>query len=82
MAFLVVLAILGCIVGAIAQSKGRSFLPWFIYGALLFIFALIHVLIIGPSSAVPRGSRRCSSCAEVVRNEARICPHCRSNLHT
>lgn len=30
----------------IAQSKGRSFLRWYIYCVLLFIVALLHSLII------------------------------------
>lgn len=76
MGILVVIVILGCIVGAIAQSKGRSFFPWFIYGAALFIIAIIHVLVIGSGSHVPGGHRRCPRCAEVVRMEAKVCRFC------
>lgn len=49
--FLVFASILGCIPGAIAQSKGRDFLPWFIYGFLIFIVALIHSLVLQPKGA-------------------------------
>ncbi len=38
--------LLGLIPAAIAQSKGRSFVAWWLYGALLFIVALPHSLLI------------------------------------
>jgi len=33
-------------IGAIPASKGRSFFAWWCYGALLFIVALPHSLLI------------------------------------
>jgi hypothetical protein len=44
--FLVVAALLGLIPAFIAQSKGRSFGGWWLYGFLLFIVAIIHVLFV------------------------------------
>lgn len=44
--FIVICAIIGCLPAAIAQSKGRSFVTWWIYGALLFIAALPHSLML------------------------------------
>jgi hypothetical protein len=37
--------VLGVIPGAIAQSKGRNFVGWWLYGAALFFVALPHSLI-------------------------------------
>jgi len=39
-------AILGLITGFIAKSKGYSFGAWWLYGFLIFIIAIIHVLVI------------------------------------
>ena len=39
-------AILGLITGFIAKSKGYSFGVWWLYGFLIFIVAIIHVLVI------------------------------------
>jgi hypothetical protein len=44
---LVLASILGCIPGAIAQRKGRSFVGWWIFGTLLFVVALPASLIVG-----------------------------------
>lgn len=41
-------ACLGLIVGLIAKKKGRNFVMWWIYGTVVFIIALVHVLIIKP----------------------------------
>lgn len=38
-------ALLGLIPAMIAQSKGRSFGVWWFYGAMIFIVALPHALI-------------------------------------
>jgi len=39
-------ALIGLLPAAIASQKGRSFLGWWCYGALLFIVALPHSLLI------------------------------------
>lgn len=46
----VIAVFLGLIPAAIAANKGRSFLGWWIYGALVFIVALPHALLIKKSS--------------------------------
>lgn len=38
---------LGLIPASIASSKGHSFFLWWVYGSLLFIFALPHSIFIG-----------------------------------
>ena len=38
--------LIGLIPGFIAKTKGYSFFSWWIYGALLFIIAIIHVFLI------------------------------------
>lgn len=67
-AVLLIPAVLGVVVGLIAQSKGRSFIGWWFFGFMLFIVAIIVILVlparnrstaIGPSDwrpAVPPGT--------------------------
>lgn len=51
MEILLIALVLGCIPGAIAQSKGRSFVGWWLYGAALFVIALPHSLLLERHSA-------------------------------
>lgn len=53
---LLLLIVLGVVVGMIANHKGRSFFPWFIYGALLFPIGLTHAILLKPIQA--RQTRR------------------------
>lgn len=41
--------LLGCIPAAIAKSKGRDFVVWWIYGTLILVVALPHSLMIDAS---------------------------------
>jgi len=87
MSFLVIAALLGLIPAFIAQSKGRSFGGWWLYGFLLFIVAIIHVLIV-PSRNASMGivndsvgpTRDCPYCAEPVKYQATKCKHCGSEI--
>ncbi len=71
--FLVFLALIGLIPAAIASGKGRSFGWWWLYGAGLWIVALIHSIALSPA-------RVCPHCAEQIKPEAKVCPHCQRDL--
>ncbi|WP_197491512.1 hypothetical protein [Methylomonas methanica] len=64
----IILAILiGLIPAFIAQGKGKSFVFWWIYGALIFIVALPHSLIMKADQQyiekqqLSEGMKKCSS---------------------
>ena len=83
---LIIAAIIGCIPARIAQSKGKSFLAWWFYGALLFIIALPHSLLMKPEQKVidqkklKEGMKKCPHCAEIVKGEAKVCRYCNNKL--
>lgn len=77
---------LGAIPAFIAESKGRSFLTWWLYGSLIFIVAVIHSIVIKPDGkiaeqdALAADGRKCPHCAEVVKMEAKVCRFCQRDL--
>lgn len=82
MEYLIIAMLLGLIPAAIADGKGRSFFWFWVYGTLLFIIALIHSLIMNPSTqeaeyrSLASGDKRCPHCAEVIKGQAGVCRFC------
>jgi len=50
--FLGLAVLLGLIPALVAKHKGRSFVGWWVYGALLFVFALPHALLLNRAGSM------------------------------
>ena len=72
--YLLPLLLLSVIPAYIAQTKGKSFGAWYVYGLFLLPITFVHSLILG------RDDRKCPHCAELVKLEATVCKHCGSEL--
>lgn len=84
---LAIAAFIGLLPAFIAQSKGHSFMVFWLFGALLFIVALPVALLMSKDQAVldrralsTGVSQKCPQCAELVRADATTCRHCGASL--
>lgn len=84
----VVWLIFAILVGAYASSKGRSGIGFFLIAVILSpLIGFIIALVVSPirehteARAIDSGDlKKCPNCAELVKTEAKLCKHCRSEL--
>lgn len=85
MLYLILFIIFGALGSALAASKGRNQVIWFI---LSFLFPLISLLVLAclPSRKTSdiaselANTQLCPACAERIKVQARICRYCGHNL--
>jgi hypothetical protein len=89
LSWFMVLLIIAMIPAAIAHSKGRSFMGWWLYGMALWIIALPHSIMAKnlkearaeaqrqqDYKAQIDSSKTCPKCAETVKRAALVCRFC------
>lgn len=65
---------MGLLPAFMASQKGRRFVVWWAYGAVLFPVAIIHALLIGRNFRT--GTKNCGYCRMSVSVNATHCPRC------
>jgi hypothetical protein len=84
--FLILAALLGLIPAAIAKSKGRPFLLWWIFGFLALIIALPCALMMKRDvrnlehRQMREGLKKCPHCAEMIKGDAKVCRFCQREV--
>lgn len=83
MEILLLAVLIGLIPAAVAQSKGRNFFLWWLYGAALWIVAMPHSLLLKRDrreleqrELATGDTRKCPHCAELIKAEAKVCRYC------
>jgi hypothetical protein len=72
--YVILLIIAGLVGSIIATRKGRSPIWWFI---LCVVFPLFIIVIALLPPMVSKGyTKKCSYCAEIIKEDANYCKHC------
>lgn len=72
--WIILSAVFGFVVGAIAKEKGRNVIFWTIIGFVLNFIGLVVILL--PPVVREGINKTCMGCHEVVKVDARLCKHC------
>lgn len=85
MRIFVINTLIGLIVAIIAESKGHSFLRWWIKGTLLGPFALIYVIFLKRNLGQNTEGKMknlisCPRCKKMIPPDASNCPLCHQKI--
>lgn len=75
--------LIGLLAAVIAQSKGYSFIRWWINGAIGGPFSLLYVIFMKSQKVPKRGETRliaCPHCGKMIAAELKICSYCEKKV--
>ena len=78
--------VMAAITAMVAHTKGRSGIGFFFYGLFLWPIALVHALVepkteeAKAEDMLRQGRYQCPFCAEWIKIEAKVCPHCQREI--
>jgi ribosomal protein S14 len=79
MVYYIIAAVVFAIVTSVAaRAKGRGSLGWFLAGLVIGPFALLVTML--PNVPSAGQFKRCTSCGEVIREDASVCRFCQREL--
>ena len=70
---IIIIAVFGFVGSVIAKNKGRNQLVWFF---LCMIPPLLIAIYLLPDLVAEGYTKRCSHCAEIIKEDATMCKHC------
>lgn len=76
--------IMAIIVAMVANSKNRSWFPWFLYGLVIWPIALVHALIVtkenlSQSNGKP-SNKTCPNCGAILKGTYTWCRYCNTSI--
>ena len=84
--YVVVAAILAAVGGIVAHKKGRNVFLFAFFSFFLWPVLLVAIVIPAKKNVLEARAlrsgiyKKCPHCAEIIRAEANICPHCRGGV--
>lgn len=76
--YIIFIVVAGIVGGILARPKGRSPILWFILCALVPLLVIAIAML--PSVIAEGFTKKCPYCAEIIKEEAKVCKYCGLSL--
>ncbi len=76
--WIIISVVFGVVGSILAQTKGRSQILWFTLCAVIPLLVIAVLML--PAIAAAGVTKKCSHCAEIVKEDATMCKYCGMRL--